>query len=266
MLEERAGRRRAVAGLLLVLVMVARSLDAESPWAGFDTDGFELAQEAGGYFLVRSDGDRMPIPTAWLEPPGVRVSEEESVVGSLRFAPEVTAFAIGAGRLGLHLASYEIQESGSLQAASGRDVFLIFDPEAGTLIPSGPHLGVSRGRARVEGCFGARFHHVSVGDVDCDRYLDLAVVREEVECSFADDQGPARQVYTRGPMRWHRQRAEGWVEDARFEGRLPCAGLVDLPLLALGRTPVDFVLGLRRGSDPLPSGNPEPFVPESPRP
>jgi len=247
--------------LLLCQLIVAPLIGAESQWTGLDTTGFRLQYDGGGYYLVREGGDRITIPTEWLEPPGARENDEQSTVSSLRFVPEVSAFAIGAGRQGLHLASYDIQESGSLQAAAGRDIFLILDPEAGALAPGGPNLGVSRGRARFEGCFHAWFHHISVGDVDCDRYLDLAVVREEIACSFKDDQGPAERVYTRGPMRWYRQQAEGWVEDVHFEGHLPCAGLVDLPLLAVGRTPVDFVLGLQQDTDPLPSGDPKPFEP-----
>ena len=41
---------------------------------------------------------------------------------------------------------------------------------------------------------------------------------------------------------------------------------MDLPLLAISRTPVDFVLGFRRGNNPLPSGDPRPFEPLLPDP
>lgn len=253
-------RRRVLGWLLLGQLALVAALPAQSQWDGLDTTSFRLQHDDGtGYRLLRPQGEPIPIPTPWLEPPGVREEEEQLVVGSLRFAPEVTAFPIGAGRLGLHLASYDIQESGSLQAAAGRDVLLILDPAAGTLLPGGLELGVSRSRGRGDGCFRALFHHLSVGDVDCDRYLDLAVEREEIDCRQTDEEAPLWQVYERGPMRWYRQRADGWTEDRQLDGHLPCAGLVELPLLAVVRTPVDFVLDSRRGRHPLPPGDPEPF-------
>ncbi len=260
---ERRGqeRRRVLGWLLLAQLALVAALPAQPRWDGLDTTSFRLQHDATGYRLLRPQGEPIPIPTSWLEPPGVREEEQDLVVGSLYFAPEVTAFEIGAGRLGLHLASYDIQESGSLQAAAGRDVLLILDPTAETLLPGGVELGESRSRGRGDGCFRALFHHLSVGDVDCDRYLDLAVEREQIECRYMDDEAPPRQVYERGPLRWYRQGAEGWTEDRRLDGRLPCAGIVRLPLLAIVRTPVDFVLDSRRGRNPLPPGDPEPFEP-----
>lgn len=247
-------------------LLLAPSLAAQDSWNGVDTSSYRLLIDEDGYRLARPGAAPLHVPTEWLEPPEARAQDEQTTTSSLAYVPEVTAFAIGGGRLGLHLASYDIQESGSMQAASGRDVFLILAPETGELLHAPPHLGVSRGRVRVGGCFSATFHHISLGDVDCDRYLDLGVVAEQVSCGLPPDadSGPQEALYTKGPVRWHLQNRSGWSEDAAYENRLPCAGWVELPLLGLSSTPVDFVLGFRRRQAPLPSGEPEP-LPELPR-
>lgn len=248
-----------LAGAVCLLLARLAPAWSQSAWRGFDGATYALRHEAAGYRLEGANGEKIPVPTEWLEPAGAREEDDQSVVSSVAYGPEVTAFAIGGGRVGLHLASYDIQSEGSMQAAVGRDVFLILDPATGALAP-GLELGISRGRGRVGGCFQAWFHHLSVGDVDCDRRLDLAVAAERIECAMGEE-GPEQAVYTRGPLRWYRQRQTGWVEDEARQGWLPCAGLLELPLLGIDRTPVDFVLGLERDEAPLASGEPEPFPP-----
>jgi hypothetical protein len=223
--------------------------EVEHPWTGFDTERYRLRRTEDGYRLELPDGESLAVPVRWLAPPEVLEAEEETYVTSLAWEEEVTAFPIGAGRLGLHLSSYAIQQGGSAAAAEGRDQFLILDPQSRELF-QGLDLGGSKGRVRFAGCFSAYFHRIAVGDVDCDRLLDLAVTEERIRC-MADENGMDWPVYEVGPMRWYLQRGNGWMPQEELDGRLPCAGLQDVPLLGIVLSPVDFVLQRYAGRAPL---------------
>jgi hypothetical protein len=264
----------AVLGVLLLCPLpLARGVDAqaaseprrppaaarpESAWTGFDAERFRLRRSEDGYRLESADGGGLAVPADWLAPPEAVAADEYAYVSSLAWEEEVTAFPIGRGRLALHLSSYAIQQEGSAQAASGRDLVLILDPREGTL-HRGLDLGDAKGRVRFGGCFFAFFHRLAVGDVDCDQLLDLAVTEERIDCVAEEEGGIERPVHRVGPLRWHVQDGDAWALRPELDGRLPCAGLQDVPLLGIELGPVELILRSYSQRPPLlppPSAGP----------
>jgi hypothetical protein len=226
----------------------------------FDEERVRLVRDAGTYRLRSADGIDVEVPRAWLEPPAAVAADEESYVGSLDWEEAVTAFPIGGGRIGLHLSSYSIAGGGSAQAASGRDLLLIFDPSTGRLV-RGLDLGPSKSRVNLGGCWSARFARIAVGDVDCDRRLDASVVEDRLTCEEIDFRviGTEEEEWVRqdwqhhrlGSRRWYLGTGEAWVYDERLDDRLPCAGLAPVPLIGLVKGPVEFLLEIYDDRAPL---------------
>lgn len=92
----------------------------------------------------------------------------------------VTSFPIGNGEIGLGFASFDAMTEGSMAAAEGRDVFLIYDPSEGRLRPGGLDLGITKQRYRVDGCFRAEMVHLLIADTNKD--VDIGAVKEEIWC------------------------------------------------------------------------------------
>ncbi len=222
-------------------------------WTGFDAASYELIKDKTGYRLVAPGREPIAVPRAWLEPEEVRKQEEETYVTALEWGRPVTAFALGDGRVGLHLASYTVAAEGSAQAAAGRDLFLIHDPGANRL-RLGLDLGETKGRVRVDGCFAAWYHRIQLGDVDCDGRLDLGVVEERIDCT--DDENEEETPYLvpflrTGTLDWFVLGDEGWRARPGLAGRLPCFGMREFPPLGAALSPVDWVLGMTRLRSPL---------------
>ncbi|MEZ5331852.1 MAG: hypothetical protein R2991_07310 [Thermoanaerobaculia bacterium] len=260
----RSVRSRPTLLLLLGLMTIAAAAPGtvavgEEPEGFFDGERFRLEERSDAHHLVSADGLDVVVPREWLFPAEAVAAEEETYVTSLAWDETVTSFPIGGERVGLHLSSYAIAEGGSAAAAAGRDLYLLLDPASGALF-RGLDLGESKGRVRVGGCFAAWFRRVFVGDVDCDRRLDLAVVEERISCVPVEEPMVGaepeqlvtleRPVLARSALQWHRAEGEAWVRAERLDGRLPCMGLLELPLQGIVKSPVDFVLeGYRR--DPM---------------
>jgi len=219
-------------------------------WTGFDRTGFRLVEVGGEYRLERASGPPLAVPREWLIPPGEAEADAESYVTAFAYSEEVTAFPIGDGLLGLHLSSYAIQSEGSANAADGSDVLLILDPFEDRLRPGLVLVG-SKGRVRVGGCASAWFQRLQVGDLDCDRRLDVAASIERIDCGLGDDDDPGGPVLVQEPLHWYLQGSDGWTRREADDGRLPCAGLLELPL-GLAKSPVDFVLETVGDRPPLP--------------
>lgn len=235
--------------VLLALVTSAGSVHAaQDLWTGFDAASYELVEDATGYRLTGGGREPIAVPREWLEPEAARKQDEEAYVSSLEWGRGVTAFALGDGRVGLHLSSYAIATEGSAQAAAGRDLFLIHNPATNRLGP-GLDLGETKGRVRVGGCFAAWYHRLQLGDVDCDGRLDLGVVEERIDCPGDGDDaetrllGPFRRT---GELQWFVLGEEAWRESPTLAGRLPCFGMREFPPLGVAQNPVDWVLGMTK--------------------
>ena len=231
----------------------------------FDQERFRLIRIESG-FVLRSEGlADLAVPGEWLEPAAVIEEEKELYVSSLDWDEVVTSFPIGGGRAGLHLSSYTIADGGSARAAAGRDQILVFDPTSGSL-DQGLDLGRSKSRGRFSGCFSAHFHHLAVGDVNCDGRLDIGVTEERLECESGIHDAPGADPESAtmtsrprrnqpshgvGPRRWHVAVGNVWVAEPDHDDRLPCGGLRELPLIGLVKSPVDFVLETYTSRSPL---------------
>ncbi len=250
---------RAVASssCAVLVALAAGPLFAQPPadlWSGFDGESYELIEDGAEYRLTGAGREPLAVPRAWLQPAAVIAEEESHYVSSLEWGRPVTAFALGDGRVGLHLSSYTIATEGSAMAAAGRDLFLIHDPAAKRLL-LGLDLGETKGRVRVDGCFSAWYHRFQLGDVDCDGGLDLGVVEERIDCNDAENEEETPYVVPSvriGELRWYVLGDEGWRERPGLAGRLACFGMRAFPPLGVAQSPVDWVLGMGKLRPLLP--------------
>jgi hypothetical protein len=196
-------------------------------------------------------------------PPDELKEESGAYVSSFNYDDGVTAFPIGDGRIGLHLSSYEIQKEGSANAAAGRDVFLVLNPKARTLYPGGILFGVTKSRVRSMGCFFAVVHRFTIGDINNDRLIDVGVTGEKINCDEVRDKEKGVDLmkgpfYEQHPVRWyiyqrtrwkvrrHVSLRDHWIYDPDYDGKHPKSSL-QLPLIGLSKSPVDFVKERYRG-------------------
>ena len=203
---------------------------------------FKLFRNHDNYSLQYCKNERLLIPVTWLIPTDEVQEDEQCYVSSFHYDEPVTSFKIGDGRIGLHLSSYKIQKRGSAQAAAGRDVFLVFDPEKLKLHPGGLKLGVTKSRVRVMGCFSAMFHCFVIGDINRDGLIDIGVVKEELKCKWVNNV-PVRSgpFYEQLPIRWHIYMGAHWKYEPVFDGKSPPKRHFKLPLINLVKSPIDFV-------------------------
>ncbi len=242
--------------LLVPSFMLAFSVSSAGVVPGHDLvadmTSFRLERGQDGYTLRYAQNGFIAIPEVWLVPPDELEDEAEAYVSSFNYDEQVTAFPIGDGRKGLHVSSYEIQREGSARAAAGRDVFLVLDEKAKVLYQGGLALGITKERVRIMGCVFARFHGFIIGDINNDRLIDIGVTKEEVKCEevYDKEQGVDRMVgpsYVKHPIRWYLFVGDSWKHKPDYDGKLPRAGYLKLPLIGLEKSPVDFVKELYRG-------------------
>lgn len=233
-------------------------------------DKYRLVQDENRYFLHSDKGRILSIPSAWLTQIGkvedpldelmqedkVEFQEEETLASSIKFDEPVTTFPIGDGRLGLQVSSYEIQKEGSGGAATGRDVFLVFDPQAGRIHPGGLLSGVTKERARYRGLFFALSHRFFIGDINEDGLTDIGVIREEIKPTGPDRDIPSGAEYKKHRIWWFVYgrgrwtpfgRRDHWEYEAALDGKIPKTKMVQLPLIGIVKTPVAFVKELSGG-------------------
>jgi hypothetical protein len=216
---------------------------------------FRLTRSGDHWLLVVTVGERtrtLTVPLDLSSPDSEKSIAEARYVSSTEFDEAGTAFAIGDGRVGLHFSSYSISDEGSAGAAAGRDVFLVWDPEAFELVGSPLELGITKDRHRVMGCWHASYHTFLVGDVDRDGLSDVGAIAERIWCEERVDgdldvvTGPFHVVE---PVRWHLLRDSAWSYDSTFDDYLPVE-YRELPLIGLVQTPVEFVKALQRTDGP----------------
>jgi hypothetical protein len=198
---------------------------------------FSLVREPGGFWLGRSDGARLAVARDWLLTQEESAQERDGYVSTLEFDAKVQEFALGDGRVGLHLSSYAIAVEGSAQAAAGRDVFLVYDARASTLSDGGLRLGVSKSRDRAAGYWTAKRHRFYLQDVDADGRLDIGVLREEIRCNGAEE-----PIFHAVGMRWHTYSGGRWVANPAHDAVAPGSSVArELRPIGLAQSPVEFV-------------------------
>jgi len=228
------------------------------------TRQFALQKEGNNFFLqplpLAAKHPRIAIPRDWLVPPHDTDDEEDSSpVDPFNYDRRVTSFPIGNGAIGLRFSSFDAMTEGSMAAAEGRDVFLIYDPSAGILRPGGFDLGITKGRYRVDSCFRAQMVHLLVADTNKDGLADIGAVKEEIWCpEIGEDEdevpdGSAEQkqlpselknivetrLYEQHNVIWYLYTPRGWKLDPD-QTWMPDT-FSELPLTGIALSPVDFV-------------------------
>lgn len=204
------------------------------------TDQFTLLSEDEHYSLAfrsPNGNQSIPIPTDWLAPPAELAEEEGQPFSSILYSKHVTSFPIGNGEVALQFSSYDMMTEGSMMGAGGRDVFLIFNPADSSLRPGLIDLGITKIRARDDGCFNALMTHFLVADANQDGRFDIGAVQEEIKCPKEGDWlGQPAYVqhflywYLFTPQGWKKEEESSWTDD-----------YVELPLVEMNLSPVDFV-------------------------
>ena len=230
-------------------------------------DRFRLRTKPSEFALQDLAGDTTrPIvfPREWLVPPGAESEEREYAVSSFAFDSQVTAFPIGNGQLGIHLASYVVNEAAALIAAVDRDAFLVYDPAVHAIRPGLVGLGWTGERGQLADCRDARSSHFLLADINGDGLVDLGRVQESLACDWKVDRPVGHPWYEQSPAWWYVMHAGRWERDPTYDGRLP-ERYTELPLLGISSTPVDFVATiLWKTYDPAKwdsRGKPPPHLP-----
>ena len=147
--------------------------------------------------------------------------ESDAFVSSFNYDPQVQSFAIGDGRIGLHVSSYESGDEGSAMAAAGRDVFFIFNPKTLELHEGGIRRGITKARARDRGCFAAKSERYLIGDIDGDGLTDVGVVVGELQCIEKSDGWLAGPFYKPFPVVWYVLHQNLWARNSHYDGQMP---------------------------------------------
>lgn len=232
--------------LIMILSVPIVMAQSSNDVLTIDVNNFELYRDRHTFSLQYGKDERLIIPLEWLIPPDEVQEDDQSYVSSFNYDKRVTSFQIGDGRIGLHLSSYKIQEAGSANAAAGRDVFLVFDPINKKLYKGGLKLGITKSRVRSTGCPFAKFCFFVIGDINYDGLIDIGATKEEVRCDWMYDEekdidkmsGPFYEKY---PIQWYIYLDAHWKYESSFNGQYPHTKHLRLPLIALVKSPVDFV-------------------------
>lgn len=245
---------------------------AASAQASLATDQFILVATPKRFIVQANSNGRkrqIAVSRAWLIPPAEEKDDGNNFVSSFNYDKRITSFAIGNGKVGLHLSSFALMTEGSARAAAGRDVFLIYDPQSSAIQKGLVDLGVTQARERDGGCFSAQGAHFLLADVNRDGLTDIGLVKEVVECrdvpSGREKYMLATPFYSQQPVRWYVFRNGRWHADLAFRGNIPQEATA-LPLIGMVLSPVDYVAhGLWKSPDPAKwdsrSSEPAPYLP-----
>lgn len=187
-----------------------------------------------------------------------------------RFRRRTSAFALGDGRIGIHIVGEKTDEDDEDGPGTGKgdfvercDLLLVHDPASSTL-GLGRGFGVSQSRGRDGQWQSARTTHFLLGDVDADRLVDVGVIREGVAGRVVDEEsGAVDHRFVQSLVEWHVYRDCRWREDRAYRGKMPEPAL-ELPLLGLVASPVDVAarrLGWPRDSRAWPPPTQQRFIP-----
>ena len=264
----RQGFRRLVFWVALLDILIAagglchaQQAATEKKQIVISVDRFQLLAQGKEFFLQSTSAGkkRLQIPREWLIPAQEEKDEEDAPVSSFRYDPQVTSFAIGNGEIGIRLSSYDMMREGSLQAAEGRDVFLIFDPAAGKVRPGHVDFGITKERYHAERCWYATMTHFLISDKNQDGLTDLGVIKEEIRCPKGEDVWEG-DSYEQHPLHWYLYSADGWKRE-EYDSGWPDT-YAELPLVGITLSPVDFVgHGLWNSYDPANWKTPPHYLP-----
>lgn len=213
-----------------------------------DTVSFKFAELDKQPFLVLPDGKRIEIPKVLLYPPEEVQKDDDSYVTSFNYLEPVASFQIGKELLGLHLSSWDYMPSGtgSAMAASGRDIFLVYNTKTQQLRPGIIKNRITKNRFRSMGCFFATFHDFIIGDINNDGLTDIGVTLEKIWCEEESDK--ERQIdfmsgpyYKKYPIEWYILKDNMWEKASQYNGILPEKAIIKLPMIGLNKSPIEFV-------------------------
>lgn len=199
---------------------------------------FSFVRENDRYWLVRAGQPRLAVPSDWILSSDEAAQESDSYVSTADFDKQVQEFPLGGGLIGLHVSSYAISGEGSVLAAAGRDVFLVFDPTQEKLADGEIRLGVSKARGRVSGTWNASFQRFYLQDVNADERMDIGVLEEQAGCA-----GRSEPTIKAGAMRWFVFDDGRWAHDRQYDGATPRSSRAsELPLMGMTKSPTVYVL------------------------
>ena len=194
-----------------------------------------LISDDGNYRLqitVNDMNTHLSIPVHWLTP---EEPEQNEYVSLFNYDSTVTVFDIGSGLSGIHISSYDIQQDGSAQAAAGRDIFLVYAAEENKVYPGLVDLDITKDRVRSAGTFYATNSYFLLADINFDGFKDIGVIKEALQFS------PHDQSYFMYPVEWYVFNEHSWIHQADSSGKFPSREMIKLPLIGLGKSPVDYI-------------------------
>lgn len=241
-----------------------------------DTLRFRISKTGETTFLHIADEKKTEIPKDWLYPAGDVEKDKNSYVNSFNYLEPVTSFVIVIdGRtaksklIGIHISSWDCMPpgSGSAMAASGRDIFLIYNSATHKLLPGILDLGITKDRVRSIGCFFANFNSFYLGDVNGDGLTDLGIQQEKIWCDEETDEQHqidfmAGHYYKKLPIRWYAFQENTWKRLPIYDTdpgifRTDQGGYfklhhyekpdVKLPMIGMTKSPIEFAREIYKG-------------------
>jgi hypothetical protein len=229
--------RNQFAQAVCAVVFYCASFYAQADPVYVDNGQFVLERYEVGYRLVGNTFGTYPLDLCVEDGP-------DYYTNSCNWDTQVITFPISANELGIYLSSYDIQESGSAQAAGGRDRFMVLDLENRELHQSAFTPGITKSRIRSLGKVTAKSQTFVLGDVNGDGFTDIGVTTEEIRWYNAagdichDPAGPFHCVTD--PV-WFVYHDKGWWRTEKYLPADKGGEVTPLPLVGIAKTPVDYV-------------------------
>ena len=163
------------------------SSDDES-YVRIDTSRFLLKFSKSNYLLMDNlQNNHITLKKEFLINPDEEREEEYSYVSSFNLSEKVNSFDIGNGLIGIQISSFSSMTEGSAQAAAGRDIFLVYDPQKNVVNDKILEFGITKQRQRYMGCLSAKTSHFILADMDRNGLIDIGRIKEELKCEEISD-------------------------------------------------------------------------------
>lgn len=165
------------------------------------------------------------------------LDDEISYISSFSFSNKINSFEIGNGLIGLQLVSFSAMKSGSAQAAAGRDLFLIYNPQNETILGKVLDFGITKQRSRYMGCLSAKSSHFILTDIDQDGLLDIGRIKEEMKCDARENDMLSEVYFTQSAAEYYLFADSSWTKS---DLKKDPGDYSWLPLIDIQFNPVDF--------------------------